>query len=270
MGSPVVTVGVDAGATLCKLVRVRGAEIDTALRPVDDVDGVRAQIAAWRPERLAATGGGADRFGDAFDGVPVSQVGEFAAWGAGAGLMAAREGVALPAEYLVASVGTGTSILAVTAAGAERAGGTALGGGTIMGLARLLVNCDEFDAVVALAAQGDRRRVDLLIGDLYRTAPLAVLHDLSASNFAKLASREPADLAHAIVGLVGENVALMAGALGRGSRLDTVLYCGATLRGNAPLRAVIEGITQVFGNRPLFLREGAFCGALGAAALAGA
>lgn len=269
MGSPDVTVGVDAGATLCKMIRVHGTEVETAFRPVSDTAGVRAQIAAWRPHRLAATGGGADRLGQTLDGVLVHQVGEFVAWGTGAGLMAAREGVVLPAEYLVASVGTGTSILAVTAAGTERVGGTALGGGTIMGLARLLVACDDFDAVVALAAQGDRRRVDLLIGDLYRAAPLPVLRDLSASNFAKLESREPADLAHAILGLVGENVALMGGALARGSGLDTILYCGSTLRGNPALRAIIEGITQVFGNRPLFLRDGAFCGALGAAALAG-
>ena len=263
-----VTVGVDVGATLCKLVRVSSASADTAVHPAADIEAIRAAIRAWRPDRIGATGGGGDQLGARLDAIPVHHSDEFSAWGKGVGLVARREQITLPAHHLVASVGTGTSILAVRDGIAERVGGTPLGGGTIVGLGQLLAQQGNFAELVALAAAGDRRRVDLLIGDLHRTAPVPVLQDLSASSFAKLASRTPADLTHAVIGMVGETVALMAGGLARGTGLDTIAYCGSTVHGNPPLRAILEQITTVFGHRPLFLDQGAFCGAFGAAAFA--
>ena len=55
-----------------------------------------------------------------------------------------------------------------------RVGGTALGGGTLRGLGRLLLGTDDHERLVALAATGDRRRVDLLVGDLYRPGGIAL------------------------------------------------------------------------------------------------
>lgn len=258
-------VGVDVGATLCKLVRVRNGALDVARFAAHDFAAIGSQIRQWEPRCIGATGGGADRLGTTIAGIAVAYADEFSAWGRGATLIAAREAIALPAEHVVVSVGTGTSILAVRHGQVERVGGTALGGGTMLGLGHLLTACDEFGAFVALAADGDRRRVDLLIGDLYRSPPLAVLRDLSAANFAKRASRAPADLAHAIIGMVGENVALLATAHARGAAIQPIVYCGSTVQDNAPLRAVLEQITTVFGQQALFLEQGAYCGALGAA-----
>ena len=56
-------VGVDVGATLCKLVRVNGASVDTALVASANVEGIRARVQSWAPTRIGATGGGADRLG---------------------------------------------------------------------------------------------------------------------------------------------------------------------------------------------------------------
>ena len=60
----------------------------------------------------------------------------------------------------------------------------------------------------------------------------------------------------------------MAGALARGASIDAIVYCGSTLLGNPALTAVLDDITRRFGAVPRFLPNGAFCGALGAAALA--
>ena len=133
-----VTVGVDVGATLCKLVRVTPQTTATALHPAHDLEGIRQLVRRWGPRRIGATGGGADQLGARLDLVPVHHSGEFAAWGRGVAIVAGREQVGLPAHHLLASVGTGTSILAVRDGEAERVGGTALGGGTIIGLGQLL------------------------------------------------------------------------------------------------------------------------------------
>jgi type II pantothenate kinase len=257
------TIGVDVGATLCK-VAMRDGALATEHLPSHDVAGVRARLAALHPQRLVATGGGAIALGAAIDGVPLEHAGEFEAWWHGAPVVAADEGIALPNRYLLVSLGTGTSVLAIDGSQVTRVGGTALGGGTVLGLGRLLLGVGTFAELVTLATTGDRRRVDLLVGDVYRGTAPAIAADLTASSFAKLASTRAEDVAHALMGLIGENVALICGGLARGVDVDGVVYCGSTLAGNPPLRAILEEITVRFGHRPLFLARGAYCGAVGA------
>jgi type II pantothenate kinase len=191
---------------------------------------------------------------------------EFDAWARGAPLVAADEGIGLPARYLLVSLGTGTSVLSVEDGSVARVGGTALGGGTVLGLGKLLLGVESFAELTALAERGDRRAVDLMVGDVYRSADAPLLRDLTAASFAKLASTKPEDLAHALMGLVGENVALLCGGFARGSSVEGVVYCGSTLSENPALRRIVAEITTLFGHRPCFLAGGAFCGAVGAAA----
>ncbi len=262
------TIGVDVGATLCK-VAVRGDALATEHHPSHDLDAVRARLTALRPDRVVATGGGAITLGDTVAGVTVTRTPEFESWWQGAPVVAADEGIALPARYLLVSLGTGTSVLTIDGGNVVRVGGTALGGGTVLGLGRLLLGVDGFAELAALATTGDRRRVDLLVGDVYHGDAPALTAELTASSFAKLASRRPEDLAHALMGLIAENVALICGGLA--ARVaDTVVYCGSTLEGNPALRTILEEITTRFGHRPLFLRRGAYCGAVGAIVVVGA
>jgi type II pantothenate kinase len=262
-----VSVGIDVGATLCKIA-VRHRSLATEHHPSVDLGPVRTRLEALGPSRVVATGGGAVELGPSVAGVPIEHVSEFEAWGRGAPLVAATEGVTLPRHYLLVSLGTGTSVLDVDDGQVMRVGGTALGGGTVLGLGRLLLGVDAFPHLVNLARRGDRRRVDLLVSDVYRGTVPALAHDLTASSFAKLESTRPEDLAHALMGLVGENVALICGALARGADVEAVVYCGSTLDGNDPLQSVVGEITQRFGHRPVFLSGGAYCGAIGAAVVA--
>jgi type II pantothenate kinase len=260
--SPLV-LGVDIGATLAKLA-FRDDALHTEHFPSGDLDAVRSRIAELSPGRIVATGGGAEVLGGAIGGVRIEHLPEFDAWSRGAPVVAAEEGIVLPARYLVVSLGTGTSVLAVGEGGAVRVGGTGLGGGTILGLGRLLLGARTFTEIVSLASRGQRRSVDLVVSDIYRgDSPLR--GDLTASNFAKLGSTEPQDLAHALIGLVGENVALVSAGLARLAGADVVLYGGSTLSENPALRGVLERTTTLAGLTARFLVRGAYCGAVGAA-----
>lgn len=261
------TVGADAGATLCKLVLSAPTELHTVKFPSGDLDSLRAYLGEWRPRRVVATGGGAARLARELRGVEVRTVPEFAAWARGAPLLAQRIGLALPEKYLVAVVGTGTSVLAIEPGGAKRIGGSALGGGTLLGLGRLLLGVESFDEICALAASGDRRRVDLLVQDIYPGGEIALPPDLNASSFAKLASREPRDLAHALVGMLGENIGLICGNLARAFGASAVVYCGSTLLHNRELQEILRWVTAMHGATAHFPEHGAFCGALGAVAM---
>src|SRR5689334_1711913 len=163
--------GIDAGATLWKLAgpRREGEEPELAAVPAGALDAVRDRLAAWAPERVHATGGGAAQLAAALGGsggvgADVREVSEFAAWARGAPLLAARAGWTLPSRYLLVSLGTGTSILEVQGPVATRISGMSLGGGTLLGLARLLCGTGSFAELAALAERGDRARVDLTVG----------------------------------------------------------------------------------------------------------
>jgi len=260
-------VGADAGATLCKLVLPAPTELRAVKFPSGDVASLRQYLGEWKPRRVIATGGGASRLARELRDLEVHTVPEFAAWARGAPLLAARIGLELPDKYLVAVIGTGTSVLAIEPGGARRIGGSALGGGTLLGLGRLLLGVDSFDGICELAGRGDRRRVDLSVGDIYPGGEIALPPDLNASSFAKLDSREPPDLAHALVGMLGENIGLICGNLARTAGASAVVYCGSTLLHNRELQEILRWVTAMHGATAHFPEHGAFCGALGAVAM---
>jgi type II pantothenate kinase len=201
-------------------------------------------------------------------------VGEFEAWGAGSHALLEREGRANGEPHLLVSLGTGTSAMLVDGDRVTRVGGTALGGGTLLGLGAALTGVADFDGLVSLAREGDRRRVDLLVSDIYRAGALPLPGDLTAASFGKLADPArgdppaPRDLAHAVFGLVGENVGLICGALALAAGVRRVVFGGTTLRGNPVLVEILRGLCAGMGREAVFLRDGEFAGALGALEIA--
>jgi len=265
---------VDVGATLARLaLRDAHGSLRFTLHPSHALDEVVRAIRRARPVRIGLTGGGAEGLGRLLDG-RATRVNEFAAWGSGmAEVLGSAQSAPAP-RYLVASLGTGTSVLLVDGLSVSRVGGTALGGGTVVGLGSLLVGSADFAEIAALAAKGSRREVDLLVSDIYRAGEIPLAADLTASSFAKLARRDPAlpsrpeDLAAAIMGLVGENVALICGGLAAAAQVPRVLYAGSTLRENPALRDVLALVTSALGRTPVFPPHGEFAGAVGALRLA--
>lgn len=266
-------VGLDLGATLTKAVVVGAGSSLSGFRTFLFPSGDEASLAAFLADRkdplLAATGAGARRLAKQLTpDRPVFIANEFEAWGLGEVALLAEADFVPSRPHLLVSLGTGTSIFRVGESGTVvRAGGTGLGGGTLQGFGRLLLDETDYDTLVSLAAHGDRRRVDLLVRDLYNAGEIPLAGDLTAANLGRISSRDPRDLAHAVVGLVGENVGLLAGALARrenGSPPLDIVYAGSTLRGNAALRDVLAFVTSLVGATARFLPHGEFVGALGA------
>jgi type II pantothenate kinase len=269
--------GVDIGATLAKAVVVgAGAGLETFesfVCPSTDLAALAAFLSSRPPLRLAATGAGAHRLGSLVTlAEPPVLADEFEAWGEGERVLLRRADFTPTTPHYLVSLGTGTSILRVGQEGrVSRAGGTGLGGGTLRGFGQLLLGQADHDALTALAFQGDRRRVDLLVRDVYPSGDIALQGDLTASNLGRIASRDSRDVANAITGLVGENVGLLAAALSKQEAVPfpvDIVYAGSTLRQNVALRDVLAFATSVGGARALFLPNGEFVGAVGALARA--
>lgn len=276
MTEPREEAGLDIGATLAKAVVVpRGGSADfpeklqTYLGPSGDLSLLAAFLFSHPAASLAATGAGAGRLAKVLEGHgPIAITDEFEAWGEGERVLLARADFVPTTPHLLVSLGTGTSILRVGQEGrVARVGGTGLGGGTLRGFSQLLLGQLDHDALTTLAGQGDRRRIDLLVRDLYQSGEISLQGNLTASNLGRVSSRDSRDIAHAITGLVGENVALLAAALSKQEAapgpLD-VVYAGSTLVRNVALKDILAFATSVGGARARFLPHGEFVGAIGA------
>jgi type II pantothenate kinase len=260
--------GVDIGATLAKVALRQGdGQVSLAMGAADGLEPLVEHLNALAPPCIGLTGGGALRLAKLLQS-DTAQVEEFAAWSTGARRL--LRGGDAPERFLLASVGTGTSVVRVGSGPIERVGGTALGGGTIMGLAAALFGEYSFERIAALACEGDRRDVDLLVGEIYRDGGFQLPPELNAASFGKLAlardqaSTDPCDLAHALMGMVGENVALLCAALANAAGVEHVVFGGSTLRNNEALSGILRGVCFAKGLASTVLPQGEFAGAIGA------
>lgn len=262
-------IGIDAGATRAKLAaRDPHGHLAFEAFAARDVDAVAQRVARLRPARVGLTGGGAALLRERI-GSEAAGINEFAAWGAGARRLLSRERHEAPGRFMVVSLGTGTSVMLVDGLSTQRIGGTALGGGTVMGLGRLLCAVEGFDELCRLAERGDTRKVDLMVSDIYRPGESPLTGDITAANFGRLASgdvrRASAEhLAAGVMNLVAENVALVCGYLAAAAQVRELVFGGSTLCGNPTLVETLSSVTRAIGCEATVLEAGEFAGALGA------
>lgn len=262
-------VGADAGATLIKLAW----ETPQGERILQRLEGNAYAGAAQRLQalgeegslRAALTGCGARALGREIPGTSL-YLDEFHAWGLGARQLLADAGQPLR-RFLLVSVGTGTSVLLVEPGGTQRVGGTALGGGTLLGLASSLLDTRDYAEILRLGAQGDRSHVDLLVEDLYPQGAPGLPGGLNAASFGKLARglpTRPPDRAHALLGLLGENIGMLCSALAAQHRVEHLVFGGGALRDNAQLGDLLRAMCGLAGRQALLLGDGEYAGAVGA------
>lgn len=253
--------GLDVGSSLVKMATgdgqggircqlFRSASMSDLLHKVQQAGAVNVGL----------TGGGAARLASELDGSV--QVNEFTAWGKGAGRLLSGGDDA----YVLVSLGTGTSVMLVEGDSVTRLGGTALGGGTVLGLGSALLGSADFEEICRLAATGSRDSVDLLVRDIYPQEDSPLNGNLTAASFGRAAGARPPvqDQAAALLRLVGENVTLIAGGHANRLGLKKLVFGGSTLRHNPVLAEVLHEVSGLLGLQAVLLPHGEFAGALGA------
>ncbi len=115
-------------------------------------------------------------------------------------------------EALVVSMGTGTAMVhAKTTGEMTYLGGTGVGGGTLMGLSKLMLTADSVDHIVEYAKEGDLGNVDLKIKDMTASDSLSALsRELTAANFGNVSDlASKSDISRGIMNLVFETVGMI-------------------------------------------------------------
>jgi type II pantothenate kinase len=180
----------------------------------------------------------------------VVKVGELEALGRG-GQALATAGLALPQEpLLVVSAGSGTAMVLAHGRSYRHVTGTGVGGGTLLGLGRLLIDCADPVQLDRLAQAGNATAVDLVLRDVV-TGPIGSLPpDATAVNFGKAGRGagpyRPEDLAAALVTLVGQVVATLAINAARAAGAKRIIVTGHSTD-LLSLRMTMARVGEFFG-----------------------
>ncbi len=176
-------------------------------------------------DRVAATGAGARALSDTLLGRPVLKVAEFTAIGIGGTWLAGKK------DALVVSLGTGTAIVTVRNNKIDHFGGTGVGGGTLLGLAKHMLGVSTIETLETLAERGDLRRVDLTVRDIAGGAVGDLPPNATAANFGKLnADATPEDKALAIMNMIIEVIAVLSRASARACHQHDIVLTGKLTR----------------------------------------
>ncbi|KAK8889765.1 hypothetical protein M9Y10_034519 [Tritrichomonas musculus] len=138
-------------------------------------------------------------------------------------------------SYVIASMGTGTAFTIIRPGEPMRhVGGTGLGGGTLIGLANMILGINDFDQLCKLASQGDSNKLDLLIRDIAGSDYSPTLKaDVIASSFAKAAYCEerPADkdIAAGILSTISFAIGAHVASVCVAEKVSTVVFVGGFL-----------------------------------------
>ena len=148
-----------------------------------------------------------------------------------------------PFPYLVVNIGSGVSILKVTAPGNfERVSGSSLGGGTYWGLCRLLTRCNSYEEVLDIAEAGDATEIDMLVKDIYGGdyESMNLSGSMVASSFGKLVMKEQPsagikeeDVAIALLMMITNNIGQVAYLNAKLHGCSTIFFVGNFLRHNS-------------------------------------
>ncbi len=173
-------------------------------------------------EQVNLTGVGSNNVTQKIYGLPTYRVDEFSANGVGGGYFAGDK-----EDFMVVSMGTGTSFVRVKNNVPTHLGGIGIGGGTITGLSKLMLSTNDVDKIQEMAQEGKVGNIDLRIGDI-SNKPLPGLDlEITASNFGKASSRASSeDKAAGIVHMVIETICQTAVLIANGNEIKDFVLIG--------------------------------------------
>ena len=167
--------------------------------------------------------------------------------------------------FIVVSLGTGTSFVLLDGPTSKHLGGSALGGGSLYGLFRLMLPGIDYSQFRSLAAKGSLSNIDLEIRDVSKEALPNLPLDVTATNFGKAKpDSKPEDIAAGLVNLVLQNIGVMAHLAGKGFGIRTFV-CIGRMTTLPHVREIFDRLERLYKIHLLIPKDATFMTAIGAA-----
>ncbi len=264
-------IGIDAGGSTTKIVGVNANREIIAPIFIKAADPVTSLFGAFGKflhdnglqlsdiEHIRITGVGSAYIETPIYGIPTTHVDEFTADGLGAGK------TTLLKRYIVVSMGTGTSFVQIDEKGIRHIGGIGLGGGSLVGLAKLTLNTGDIHQIIKMAESGNEANVNLQIGDISnRQLPNLPMH-ATASLFGKVSDNvSPNDVALGIIYAILQTIGVSAVLAALNSPIRDFVLIGNLAR-LPQCKRVFDELEQLYGVRFHIPEYAEFSTAIGAA-----
>ena len=146
-------------------------------------------------------------------------------------------------NFMVMSLGSGSACAISKDGEIFHAGGTGLGGGTIKGLSKLIIDEESPELINSLSINGNKEKVDLLLKDVI-SGPIGNLPEsASAVNFGKSDYSEctKEDLAAGIINMVGQTILKTAITHALFHRIKKIYVIGRTQKFDLIREILIDG-----------------------------
>lgn len=237
-------IGIDIGTTTTKAVSVEGGKVTGRVKAraqdaVTAATGALGKIVLENGikinaiEKIKITGAGSSKIKDDIFGIPTGRVNEIQAIGVGGMFLSGMSNI------IITNIGTGTVIIEAGERGIFHFGGSGVGGGTILGLAKKLLPTAEFNDILELAKTGKINQVDLLLGDITDSSISFLSGESTASNFGKmLDSASSSDIALAIINMVYQVIGVLSVFA---ARVPARVTKGDTSSVEEPKRVIVTG-----------------------------
>ena len=213
---------------------------------------------------LAVTGGKHLSLGDKIESTKIIHVNEIDAIGKGAINLS---GLNTDNPIIIVSAGSGTACILSQDGNFMHCSGTGVGGGTVLGLSKLLLDTVDPVEIAKLAQAGNESEVDLILEDVV-SGPIGLLpSDTTAVNFGKIpkldAEISRQDIAAGIVNLVGQTAARIATSVATTFNAKEIVVVGRSPSFKG-LKNSLEQAASIMGFSPHFPENGEYASALGA------
>ncbi|MDR2211700.1 MAG: pantothenate kinase [Spirochaetaceae bacterium] len=263
-------IGIDIGSTTTKAVSIQKGRVihkvkTKALDAVTSATGalgkmiVENHIKISDVRRIMITGAGATKLRADLFGIPTGFAGEIESIGIGGMFLAGRDTI------IITNIGTGTAIIDARRDRISHLGGSGVGGGTILGLAKKLLGLSEFSGVMELAEQGRLNQVDLLMEDIMETDLSFLNKENTASNFGKmLDSARNEDIALSLLNMVYQVIGMLSVFAAQSRNTSKVVVTGNG-SGNLIGRRVLGAITGIYNVSFEYPEDAEYTTAIGAA-----
>ncbi len=267
-------VGLDIGGTTTKIIGYENGDLLGFVRVIasDPFTSASGGLGKFlnvigrnlsHVEHIHATGVGASQLSGELFGCPTKVVPEFDCVGLGGLYLTGLD------RAIVVSMGTGTSIVAARGRQVAHVIGSGVGGGTLQGLAKRMLNFQDFGTISKFAEKGDLGMVDLTIGDITTADIPGLTPEATASNFGKMEDlAEVQDIAAGIVNLVFQSVGTASVLAARLEDIDKIVITG-NLSQMSFGKIILDGFSRLY-NVSFYIPEHAdFATAIGASLIDG-
>jgi len=212
---------------------------------------------------IAVTGGHHQKLSSLVNGIPIIHVNEIEAIGEGGKEL----GGVFDKPSIVVSAGSGTACVFSHNGEYIHCSGTGIGGGTIIGLSKLIINEHNPEKIQQLAELGDHSNTDLILSDVV-TGPIGKLpSNSSAVNFGKInkinKKISTEDLAAGIVNMVCQTITRISASASMAFDTKDLILVGRTCQFTA-LKDAFKQASRLTDLNIHFPSKGEYASALGA------